>query len=224
MFNIKATVWLAAAALMLTVLSPVAKAVGMAPNGNFVSLRVNGSHVAYGLILSPTKILVPAHAVGGAVSSYTILAGANDRAVVSCGTCQLRSALSSVRHPSYNTGGSYSNDVAIIRVAALTFNSTVFAGTIAPSFANTVGTQFTQIGFGANGTNYNRLQTTVTTPWTLATMPGYVFTLGDFVTATVAPNPAAPIAVNGMINYYNSGNQTQVYTKLSDFATWINAN
>lgn len=218
MFNIKASVWLASVALMLTAATPVVEAAGMAPTGNFVSVRVNGSHMAYGMILSPTKILVPAHAVGGGGSSYTILAGSPDRAISVCGTCQLRTAVSVVRHPSYNTNGSYNNDVAIIRVPALTFNATVFAGTIAAPFSNAVGTQFTQLGFGPNGTNFNKLATTATTPWTLATLPGYTFTVGDFVTATTSTT------VNGMINYYSSANQMQVYTKLPDYAAWINAN
>jgi hypothetical protein len=232
MFKIKQSLRLACAALMLAVLSPMAAADvgmtptspnGMAPIGQFVSLRVNGTHVAYGLILSPTKILVPAHAVGGAVSSYTILAGSTDVTTVSCTTCQLRAATAAIRHPSYNSSN-YSNDVAIVRIAALTTNSTVFAGSIAGSFSNGVGSQFTQIGYRTGGTNYNRLQTTVTTPWTLSTMAGYVFTPGDFVTATVSPNPTAPIVINGMINYYNSAAKTQVYTKLSDYAAWISAN
>jgi hypothetical protein len=216
MFNIKSSIMLAAAALMLTMVAPVAKAAGLAPTGNFVSVRVNGAHVAYGLILSPTKILVPAHAGGGAVQSYSVLAGSTDRTVTTCGTCQLRTVTSFVRHPSYNTSGGYTNDVAIIRVPALTLNATVFAGTIASSFSNAVGTQFTQIGFGTGGVNHNRLQTTATSPWTLATMPGYTYTPGDFVTATV------DTTINGMISYTSA--QNQVYTKLSDFAAWINAN
>ena len=218
MFNIKSTVLLASAALMLTLAAPAAKAAGMAPTGNFVSVRVNGAHYAYGAILSPTKILVPAHIVGGAVSNYSILAGSSDRSITTCPTCQMRAAQTVVRHPNFNTGGQYSNDVAIIRVPALTFNATVFGSTLAPNFSNAVGTQFTQIGFGTGGVNHNRLQTTATTPWTLATMPGYVYTPGDFVTATT------DTTLNGMINYYISGNQTQVYTKLSDYAAWINAN
>jgi hypothetical protein len=224
MSNLKISGVLAsAAALMLSVFSPSADAAGMAPTGQYVSLRVSNSHVAYGLILSPTKILVPAHAVGGALGSYSILAGSTDPTVTSCGTCQLRTATAVIRHPSYNTG-TYTNDVAIIRVAPLNLNANVFAGSIAAPFSNAVGTQFTQIGYSAGGTNYNRLQTTASSPWTLATMPGYVFTRGDFVTATVVPNPTAPVAINGMINYYNSSTQMQVYTNLPTFAAWINAN
>lgn len=219
MFNIKSLVWLASAALMLTLAAPVAKAAGMAPTGNFVSLRVNGAHVAYGVILSPTKILVPAHTVGGAVTTYTILAGSPDRTVTTCGTCQLRSATSVIRHPSYNnSGGSYANDVAIVHVPALTFNATVFGSTIAAPFSNAVGTQFTQIGFGTGGFNHNRLRTEVTAPWTLSTMPGYTYTPGDFLSTTT------DTTLYGMISYYSNPNQLQVYTKLSDYASWINAN
>ena len=68
------------------------------------------------------------------------------------------------------------------------------------------------------GANHNHLQTTVQSPWTLATMSGYVYTNGDFVTATT------DTTINGMISYYNAAAHTQVYTKLSDFATWISAN
>lgn len=218
MLNFKSSGWLACAALVLALVAPAARAAGMAPTGNFVSIRVAGSHAVYGVILSPTKILIPAHAAGGAIGTYSILAGSTDRSITSCGTCQLRTALSIVRHPSYNNNGTYTSDVAIIHVAALTFNATVYGSTIAPSFSNAVGTQFTQIGFGANGTNHNRLQTTASSPWTLATMPGYVFTPGDFVTAST------DTTINGMIAFYSSANQTQVYTKLSDYAAWINAN
>jgi hypothetical protein len=218
MFNIKSCSWLPCAALALFLAAPAAKAAGMPPTGNFVSMRINGTHFVYGVILSPTKILVPAHSVGGAISSYTILAGSSDVTVTSCATCQLRTALSVVRHPSYNNNGQYANDVAIIHVAALTFNATVYGSTIAAPFSTAVGTQFTQIGYGTGGTNHNRLKTTVTTPWTLATMPGYVYTPGDFVTATT------DTTINGMISYYSTPTQTQIYTKLSDYAAWINAN
>ena len=216
MINIKSSLCLASAALMLILMAPVAKAAGMAPAGNFVSVRINGSHVAYGAILSPTKILVPAHVGGVSVASISVLAGAPDRTVTTCGTCQLRAVSSFIRHPNYTTSGAPMNDVAIIHVPALTFNSNIFASTIAGSFSNAVGTQFTQIGFEAGGANHNRLQTTATSPWTLTTMAGYTFTPGAFVTATT------DTTLNGMISYSQSTNQ--VYTKLSDYAAWINAN
>lgn len=215
MFNIKSSLCLAAAALLLILAAPVAKAAGsMPPIGNFVSVRVNGSHVAYGAILSPTSILVPAHIAGGAVSNYSILAGSNDRIVTVCGTCEVRSVTSIVRHPNYNNGGT--PDIAIIHVPALTYNANVYGSTIAAPFSNAVGTQFIQIGYGVGGTNYNLLRTTMATPWVLATAPGYVYTPGSFVTATV------DTTLNGMISY--SQGTTQVYTKLSDYASWINAN
>ena len=196
MFNIKSTILLAAVALMLTMVAPVAKAQsqGLPPTGNFVSLRINGAHAVYGLILSPTKILVPAHAGGGALGTYSVLAGSPDRTVTTCGTCQLRNVTAFVRHPNYANGSGYPNDVAIVRVPALTFNANVFAGTIAAPFSNAIGTQFTQIGYGTGGFNHNRLQTTATSPWTLAIMPGYTYTPGSFVTATVDST------VNGMIS------------------------
>ena len=218
MFNIKSSIWLASAVLALTLVAPVAKAAGLAPNKNFVSVRVNNQHVAYGAILSQTKILVPAHVVSGSpTQNYSILAGSTDRTVTSCATCQLRTATSIMRHPNYNTSN-YNNDVAIIHVAPLTFNATVFGSTIAAPFSNTVGTQFTQIGFGQGGFNHNRLRTEITAPWTLSTMPGYVYTPGDFLTATT------DTTLNGMINYIYPSSQLQVYTKLSDFAAWIAAN
>jgi len=218
MFNIKSSLCLLSAALMTIMAAPEASAAGLAPTGNFVSVRVNGSHVAYGAILSPTRILVPAHVVGGAIATYSILAGSSDRTVTTCATCELRSASSVVRHPNYNGGISYANDVAIIHVPALTLNANIYGSTIASSFSNAVGTQFTQIGFGTGGTNHNVLRTTVTSPWTLATTTGYTYTPGDFVTAST------DTSLNGMISYYQSANQLQVYTKLSDFIAWINAN
>ena len=218
MSNSKSSAWLssAAAVLMLATTAPAANAAGLAPSGNFVSLRVNNSHSVMGVILSPTKILVPAHAVGGAIASYSILAGASDRTVTSCATCELRAALSIVRHPNYNNTGTYSNDLAIVHVTALTYNANVYASTIPASFSNAVGTQFTQIGFGAGGSNHNKLLTTTVSPWTLSTMAGYAYTPGDFVTQTT------DTSIYGMISYYQSGNQ--VYTKLPDYAAWINAN
>jgi secreted trypsin-like serine protease len=217
MFNIKSTAWLASIALLFALAAPVAKAAGMPPTGNFVSLRVSGSHLVYGVILSPTKILVPAHSVGGAVASYTILAGSPDRTNTTCATCQMRAVLSVVRHPSYNNNGTYGNDLAVVRIPALTFNANVYGSTLAPNFSNAVGTQFTQIGYGTGGVNHNRLQTTATSPWTLTTMAGYVYTPGDFVTAT------NDTTINGMISHYVAPN-LQVYTKLSDYAAWIDAN
>ena len=219
MLNIKSSGWLASAALVLSLAAPAAQAAGgMAPTGNFVSLRVNGAHMVYGVILSPTKILVPAHSVGGAISTYSVLAGATDRTVTGCATCQLRTVTSVVRHPNFNNTGGYVNDVAIVHVSALTFNSSVYGSNIATNFSTAPGTQFTQIGFGTGGSNHNRLQTTVSSPWTLATMPGYTYTPGDFVTASV------DTTINGMINYYQSASQLQVYTNLSGYVNWINAN
>jgi hypothetical protein len=218
MFNIKSSsLWLASVALLLILATPAARAAGMAPAGNFVSVRINGAHVAYGAILSPTKILVPAHIGGGALSTMSILAGAPDRTVTTCGTCQLRAVQSFVRHPNYNSGGApFGNDVAVIHVSALSYNANVFGSTIAAPFSNAVGTQFTQIGYESGGTNHNRLQTTATSPWTLATMPGYVYTPGAFVTATT------DTTLNGMVSYAQG--TTQTYTKLSDYTAWINAN
>ena len=218
MLNIKSSAWLASAALVLALAAPPAEAAGLAPTGNFVSLRVNGAHMVYGIILSPTKILVPAHSVGGAIGNYTILAGAPDRTVTSCATCQLRSVTSVIRHPSFNTNGAYNNDVAIVHVPALTYNASVYGTSIATNFSTAPGTQFTQIGNGVNGSNHNRLQTTVSSPWTLATVSGYTYTPGDFVTASV------DTTINGMISYYITANQTQVYTNLSGYVAWINAN
>jgi len=218
MLNIKSSAWLASAALMLSLAAPAAQAAGMAPTGNFVSLRINGTHMVYGVILSPTKILVPAHSVGGAISQYTVLAGSTDRTITNCGTCQMRAVTSVIRHPSFNNNGGYANDVAIVHVPALTFNASVYGSNIATNFSTAPGTQFIQIGFGTNGSNHNHLQTTVSSPWTLATMAGYTYTPGDFVTASV------DTTINGMINYYQSANQTQVYTNLSSYVTWINAN
>jgi hypothetical protein len=219
MLNIKSTALLASIALALCLAAPAAEAAnGMAPTGNFVSLRVSGSHLVYGVILSPTKILVPAHSVGGAIGSYSILAGATDRTVTGCATCQLRSVTSVVRHPNFNNNGGYANDVAILHVPALTFNTSVYGSNIATNFSTAPGTQFIQIGFGANGSNHNHLQTTVSSPWTLATMAGYTYTPGDFVTASV------DTTINGMINYYNAPQQLQVYTNLSGYVAWINAN
>jgi len=219
MFNIKSSLCLASAALLLIAVAPAAKALGgMPPTGNFVSVRVAGSHVAYGAILSPTRILVPAHVMGGSIGTYTILAGSADRTVTNCATCELRSVSSVARHPNFTQGTSYSNDVAIIHVTALAFNTNVYGSTIASSFSNAIGTQFTQIGYGNNGTNHNVLRTTATSPWTLATTSGYTYTPGDFVTAST------DTTLNGMISYVFTANQTQVYTKLSDYLAWINAN
>lgn len=217
MIDIKSLVCLAA--LLLAMAAPVARAAGMPPTGNFVSVRVNNGHIAYGAILSPTKILVPAHVVSGIPGNYSILAGSTDRSVTTCATCQLRVVARIVRHPGYTTGGGYSHDVAIIHLAsALGFNATVFGSTIAAPFSNAVGTQFTQIGYENGGNNYNRLQTTATAPWTLATMPGYIYTPGAFVTTT------SNTVLHGMITYHTGANQLQVAMKLSDYAAWISAN
>ncbi len=214
MFNIKSSFCCAVIALLLAVAAPVAKAQSLPPAGNFVSVRIGGSHVAYGAILSPTKILVPAHVVAGkSPASLSILAGSNSRTVTTCGTCEVRNVSSYTIHPNYNVPAT--NDVAIIRVPALTYNANVFGSTIAASFSNAVGTQFTQIGYENGGTNHNGLQTTATAPWTLVTMPGYTFTPGAFVTATT------DTTLYGMISYTQS--TYQVYTKLSDYASWINA-
>ena len=79
MLNFKSSGWLACAALILALVAPESRAAGMAPTGNFVSVRVAGSHAVYGVILSPTKILIPAHVLlRGRVAGDLLQAGEDE--------------------------------------------------------------------------------------------------------------------------------------------------
>jgi len=83
-----------------------------------ISQRVNNSHSCGASLISGVKAASAAHCGGGALGSYSILTGTSDRTVTNCATCALRSLTAFTRHPNYSASGGYPNDIAVIRWSA----------------------------------------------------------------------------------------------------------
>jgi len=97
----------------------------IANHNHQLSLRASNSHSCGASLISGVKAVTAAHCGGGAVGSYSVLAGTTDRTVTGCGTCALRTLTSFARHGSFvNNGNSgYPNDIATLRFASIPTNA-----------------------------------------------------------------------------------------------------
>jgi len=80
------------------------------------SLRNVGTHTCGCVLISATRAVTAAHCVGGAISSYAVVAGTTERTQQTCATCALRSLTNAVRHPNFanNPAVGYPNDIATL--------------------------------------------------------------------------------------------------------------
>jgi secreted trypsin-like serine protease len=117
-----------------------------------LSLRVNNSHSCGSSLVSGVKAVTAAHCGGGAIGSYSVLAGTTDRTSTTCATCALRSLSSFPRHPNFsNTGNNgYPNDIAINRWGTNigTNANTGYANMAASNAGNYAGSQCQISGWG----------------------------------------------------------------------------
>nr|XP_026695733.1 transmembrane protease serine 9-like [Ciona intestinalis] len=107
-----------------------------------VSLQKSGSHFCGGSVISATRIMCAAHCVQTPASSTTVVVGTTDYRYPG----QSRTALSWLRHPSYNSQ-TIDYDYSMITVSALTLNSDVAAIEVA-SQEYAAGTQALITGWG----------------------------------------------------------------------------
>jgi len=87
-----------------------------------VSLRVSNSHSCGASLVSGTRAVCAAHCGGGALGSYSVLAGTTDRTVTTCATCALRSLTEFARHAGYSSSGGYPNDIAMLKFTNIPTN------------------------------------------------------------------------------------------------------
>jgi len=90
-----------------------------------LSMRVSNSHSCGASLISGTKAVCAAHCGGGAIGTYSVLAGTSDRTVTNCATCALRSLTSFPRHGSFVNNGNqgYPNDVATLHFSNIPTNA-----------------------------------------------------------------------------------------------------
>jgi secreted trypsin-like serine protease len=190
------------------------------------------------------KAVTAAHCGGGALSSYTVLAGTTDRTVTSCTTCALRSLTAFTRHAGFVNDGNqgYPNDIATLAFSTITTNgNTQF---IAMASSGDFAGQSCQI------TGWGRTSATSAIPITLqvGTMTvmtnaacasawsstqinsGHVCVQSSSVSAC-SGDSGGPLECGNQLVGATSWGQSQcspsfpsVYTRITFFLSWINAN
>jgi hypothetical protein len=181
------------------------------------SLRLNGTHVAYVALISPTRAIVPAHVLTGALSTYTVVFGGSDRTTTSCSTCVSRTLTLAAKHPSYN-GTTYANDVAVIGFSAVTYNTAIQPVTLATAAIPGFGVGSTVVGMGSYST---AIPTKHDVNHTVTAVSGS----GCTTTPTVAGETSAVMAytgkVLGLVNTVNPTTKVHTWTYVYPYYTWI---
>jgi secreted trypsin-like serine protease len=210
-----------------------------------LSLRASNSHSCGASLISGTKAVTAAHCGGGSVGSYSVLAGTSDRTVTSCTTCALRTLTSFVRHPSYSAGGGYPNDIATLRFANIPTNgNTGYIGmpaTGGPNYAGSscVITGWGRTNIGTSGSLPVTLQAgtmTVMTNAACANVWGNSINNGHIcvTSSTVSScngDSGGPLVCSGVLagatswgNATCNPNQPSIYSRITFFRAWIDAN
>jgi secreted trypsin-like serine protease len=211
-----------------------------------MSHRVNNSHSCGCSLISGVKAVSAAHCGGGTVSSYSLLSGTTDRTSTTCGTCALRTATSFVRHPNYSANGGYPNDIATIRWAANipTNGNTGYATMATTGDSNFAGqscviTGWGRTNIGTSGTLPTTLQQGTMTVMTNAACQnvwGNSINANHIcVTSTTVSScngdSGGPLMCSGRLagatswgNATCNPNQPSIYSRISGFRAWIDAN
>jgi len=210
-----------------------------------MSLRASNSHSCGACLISGVKSVTAAHCGGGAIGSYSVLTGTSDRTVTNCGTCALRTLTSFVRHPSYSSGGGYPNDVATQRfanigtnantgyIALATANDSNFAGTT----CNIHGWGRTNIGTsGGLPTILQAANIPVITNAACSNVWGnsignYHICVSSASVSSCNGDSGGPLTCSGRLagvtswgNATCNPNQPSIYTRISFYRNWIDAN
>jgi len=211
-----------------------------------LSMRVNNGHSCGSCLVSGVKAVTAAHCGGGALGSYSILAGTSDRTVTGCATCALRSLTAFTRHPNYSANGGYPNDVAIHRwsaniptnantgyIALATTNDSNFAGTT----CSITGWGRTNIGTsGGLPTILQAANIPVITNaacsnvWGNSIIASHICVSSANVSSCNGDS-GGPLVCSGRLagvtswgNATCNPNQPSIYTRISSHRAWIDAN
>jgi len=211
-----------------------------------LSLRVSNSHSCGASLISGTKAVTAAHCGGGAIASYSVLAGNSDRTVTNCATCALRSLTSFPRHPSYTSAGGYPNDIAVIHFANIPTNgNTGYIGMPANNNNNYAGssgviTGWGRTNIGTSGALPVTLQQGTMTVMTQAACAGvwgnsinanFHICVTSTTVSSCNGDSGGPLVVSNLLvgatswgNATCNPNQPSIYTRISFYLAWINGN
>lgn len=210
-----------------------------------VSLRVSNSHSCGASLVSATKAVCAAHCGGGALGSYSVLAGTTDRTVTNCATCALRSLTQFYRHSGYTSGGGYPNDIATLHFTNIPTNANTgyiaMATSTDSNFAglNCVITGWGRTNIGTSGSLPVTLQAgtmSVMTNAACANVWGSSINNGHIcvTSPTVSScngDSGGPLVCSGRLagatswgNATCNPNQPSIYSRISFFRAWIDAN
>ena len=232
MFNAKV---LAACAAALLALAPAAHAQTVDPAattgvwlpptslGHLVLVQRNVSGtwttIGTGMMYSATKVVTTAHLVSGAPISLLRVV----TPVLTTDPAYAAATLTSYSiNPSYSTS-TPANDCAVLRLASsLVFNPTIIGATTVPA----VGATVQAVGHVTYVAGTHPVQDTVsaTTATTISATPasGFPPEKGQVLAPLGTIAPGASLTVYGLSSY-TIGAQPQVFTRLSGFKTWIDA-
>jgi len=208
-----------------------------------LSLRVSGSHSCGASIISATKAVTAAHCGGGAIGTYSILAGVTVRTDTANG--QLRSLTAFNRHSGFVNNGNqgYPNDIATNHYSALTLNNNVRAVAMASGGADYSGSNCIITGWGRTSANsalpttlqQGSMQVMTNTAcagrWSSAQINnGHVCVTSASVSAC-SGDSGGPLTCGSTLVGATSWGQAQcnpsfpsVYSRISFFNSWINSN
>jgi elastase-2 len=211
-----------------------------------LSLRASNSHSCGASLVSGTKAVTAAHCGGGALSSYSVLAGTSDRTVTSCSTCALRSLTSFVRHSGFVNNGAqgYPNDIAVLHFSSIPTNAnTAYIAMASSGSGNFAGQSCVITGWGRTSstsslpiTLQQGTMSVITNAacegqWSAAQInDGHICVSSGSVSAC-SGDSGGPLECGNVLAGATSWGQSScspsfpsVYTRISYFRSWIDGN
>jgi len=210
-----------------------------------ISLRQNGNHICGGTILNANYVVCAAHCTQGSVGTYSVVAGEHNFDV-NDGTEQTRSINRIVNHPNYSSA-TLANDISLLRTSSpFTLSNVVRAMPMANQGQSSSGDSLVS-GWGSTqeGGSVARTLRKVTVPiMTDAVCRSYYGNsqVHDSMICAGFPNggkdscqgdSGGPLVCSGgsyLCGIVSWGigcarpGYPGVYTEVSHFRTWINAN
>jgi secreted trypsin-like serine protease len=216
----------------------------IANHAHQLSLRASNSHSCGASLISATKAVTAAHCGGGAISSYSVLAGTTDRTNTGAGV--LRSLTDFNRHGSFVNNGNqgFPNDVATLYFAAIASSSNIDPiGMASSSSGSYAGQSCVITGWGRTSSTsalpITLQQGTMTVltnsacegEWSAAQInDGHICVSANTVSAC-SGDSGGPLVCGGTLVGATSWGQSQcnpsfpsVYTRISFFRSWIDNN